>query len=827
MRSLFGGIGRRAALLLLGVAVFPVVPTYGWAADVPGQLVAQMEPGDNDRERAVRLARDGHYAAALDILERLHREAPDDLPLRADLAAVLSWAGRDQDAVELGEHLPFDRLESFVAEAVARSARNIGRPGLAASLYLEAATRTPERVDPHIGFTLAILEGGHVQSAVAAFEETLARFPDHPQVLLAGGHVTRAADRPYEAALLYRRAEAAGADATEARRYEILSLLDGGAVHLASERMAGGFDNLHAGERGRLLAARGSRLVQWSVAAPTTFHPAHRFLGTDRALGAIDSALVVVDSDEGFPWRQLRFDRIVVLREQSRMEAVLEDAHELEELGIELPPYVLRMVGDANLSLRRTDEAERRYRAALDGWPDHPESTVGLFYALIQGERHADARAVIRSMLESQPEVRTSEGLREPLSNPDRLSAVIAQHLGMAFSGDLKGAQSGLDELLALAPLNLDLRQERASVYLWRGWPRAGLDEYGRILALDPDHVGARIGVASGLLDLDERASARATIDTLMTLAPENEHVTRVAERFRVDGLWEFSVAGHGARSSGGEFGTRDDAVRTRLTTPPIGDRVRLFTGLDRSRARFPDMRGLHDRVTIGGELRSRGVMLSLEATADRVGAERPGGAARIEIRAGDHWAAHIGGDSHSAAVPLQATREDVDGWRAEVGIRHRASERRWWVVEGAVLEMSDGNRRRSVRSALEQELVSFPRSRLTGMLEAYAATSSRADAPYFNPSRIVSTSATTRWETVLWRSYDRSVTQRILGTGGTVFQEGFEDEFIYSAEYAQAWVLSPLFQVDLGVQWGRPVYDGDRENRTLFHASLSWRLPR
>ncbi len=793
-----------------------------------GGLAAQELHQDRDaRDRAIRLAREGNYEEALRILRQLHARAPDDIPLRADLVAVLAWAGEDHEAFELGEHLPFPELEPFVSEALARSARNLGRPGFAAALCAGVLERDATRIESHIGYTLSLVELGEVARAETHFREALDLFPDHPELLLAGGHVLRAAGRPLEAALLLRRAGDAGADPAETRRLEALSLVDGGAVFLAVERMREAWELFDGGERGRILAARGSRAVQWSVAIPPTPDPQVRFDAVDRALALLDSALAVVDPAHGYSHQRLRFDRIVALRERVRMEEVLAEIEALEAEEVEIPPYVQRMAGDAHLYLRNPREAEARYRLALEGWPGHPESQIGLFYALLEQERHSEAREIILDLVQQQPERRTAEGLREELPNPDRLIAGIAKRLGQAFGADLRGAQEEFEELSGRAPLNLHIRQELAWIYRWRGWSLRALDEQARILALDPHHVGARIVRASSLLDLGDRPAARATLDTLMVLAPENQHVQRAAEHFRIRGLWELSVEGLSGRSTGGELGTRDDILATRLVTPPLGDRVRLFARWRRSTALYADLRGRHDRLAGGAELTARGLYLSTEVSADREDLGRVGGGGRVDVRPGDHWSFGFRGNSYADEVPLQATLQDIDGWSVGAGVGRRWSELRWWSADATHLRMSDGNQRWSGYTALEQTLLRRPLGRLSGLLELYGARNSLEDAPYFNPPRILSGATTAQWDWVIWRSYESSFTQRIRATGGHLMQEGFDNRMIYSGEYAHEWMLSERFNLDYGVQWGRPVYDGLRERRTAVYANLTWRLPR
>lgn len=782
--------------------------------------------GQAERDRAVLLAREGNYDEALPILRRLHADAPDNLALLVDLVATLSWAGKDREALELGIDLPFEDLEFFVAETLGRSARNLGRPELAATLYAGVLDRDAGRIESHIGTVLSTLEQGDISRAEAHLRRAEKFFSGHPELLLAAGHVLRAAGRPLEAALTVRQAADAGADPAEARRLEVFSLADGGAVFLAAERMQEAREIFHGGERGRILALRGSRSVQWSAASPPSPHPDVRYDAVDRALALVDSALAGVDPADGFPHRQLRFDRILALRMRARFDEVLEEVATLDAEGVEIPPYVDQAAADAHLHRRKPQQAEVRYRAALHGMPGHPESTIGLFYALLQQERYVEAREIINALVQEQPDRRTAEGLKNELPNPDRLAAEIAKRLGLAFRGELRAAQREFEELSALAPLNLDIRQEFAWIYLWRGWPRRALTEQARILALDPHHVGARIGRASSLLALGDRPVARATLDTLIVLAPENQHVQRTAEIFRVDGLWELTMEGSRGRSTGGYLGTRDDILATRLTAPPIGDRLRLFARWRRSSATYPYLVGKHDRVAAGAWYQTRGLRLTGEASADREDLGRVGAGGRIDLNPDDHWSLSLRGSSHADELPLQADPALIDGWMVGASLGRRASERQRWSVDAAYLEMSDGNTRWSGYSALEQELLQRPMGRISGLLELYGARNSRQDAPYFNPSRTFSGSATAQWRWTMWRSYESSLTQRIRTTGGLLLQDGYGEHVIYSAEYAHEWTLSRRFSLDYGVHWGRPVYDGQRERRTAVHGMLAWRFP-
>jgi biofilm PGA synthesis protein PgaA len=470
-------------------------------------------------------------------------------------------------------------------------------------------------------------------------------------------------------------------------------------------------------------------------------------------------------------------------------------------------------------------QAAARYRATLSAWPDNREAVLGLFWSLVEQREFRAADRFLAGYLERQPALRTAEGLREPLPNPDRLPATLARYLGWAMAGDLARAQAALEALHAAAPLNLDIRQELASVYNWRGWPQRADDLYLRILALDPEHAPARVGRVSVALATGERGAAMAVADTLRRIAPRAESTRRALRQLEVDAMWTVAARYGEGRSSGGELGTRDRTFQSEVTSAPAWHRLRLHAGARRADATYPDGRGAHDRVWGGLSLRSRPVDLRLEANADREGARAPGVSGELRFHAGDRFTLRAGGDSRSEALPLRATLDGIRGWVARAGIEHRAHEGRWMGIEAGYLEMTDGNERLSAYAAFEQQIGRAPAHRVALRLEGYGATNSLADAPYFNPSRSWSATGGVVWDWFLVERRDRSFQQRVVLSGGAAGQADLPTLGLATLTVDHTWETSDRLALNWGVHGGLPVYDGIRERRLSAHLGFSWRV--
>jgi biofilm PGA synthesis protein PgaA len=821
-------MGAILGFLALGVGLPPSTAFPGLRPQpVEGQVLLIGSGSGSDRDRAVGLAREGETDAALEILFRLQVEHPGDQGVRGDLAAVLAWAGRDAEAVAEGRHLPFATLDPLIAESVARAARNTGDAEFAIHLYSGVLDRTGERPQSEIGLALALLEANRLDEALARLPRLRALAGSPVDAHLAAGHILAAAGRWVEAAIAYRRAPGNERAWEDALVSELVALREVRADVLARERAESVRDRVPPDLLHDLMAGQVARLVEWAPAATEERGHEAAVAPSDRALEAGEASLkVVAAGDRRFPELRLRFDRLVALRKRERMLDVLAEATALEAEGVELPPYVLRVVADAALDMGDHDQAVRRYRQTLEGWPGQPEATLGLFWALVgQGDFH-EADRVIAAFLGEQPERRSAAGLRESLPNPDRLPAVLARHLGWGLAGDLPRAQAGLADLHARAPMNVDIRQELASVLHWRGWHGQAQELYERSLALDPDHVPARIGLVSVALATDERPTARALADTLSLLAPESGTALRAIRQVRVDGAWEASARVGGGRSSGGEFGTRDRTLHTRLVSPPVVERVRAFVGTQRVDASYLEGQGSHDRVFAGLEVRSRPLRLRVEGNADRLDAGEPGASAELLVRRGDRWSVTLAGNTRSLDVPLRATLEGIRGWGARAGVGYRAHEGRRLGAEFARLEMTDGNVRNSLYLALEQQVVRRPFHRLALLAEGYGARSTREDALYFNPPEIGSVSGSLLWDWTLFRFRDRGYSQRATLTAGAVRQAEEATLGVASAHLEHRWEVVDRLELVYGINTGVPVYDGIRERRTWGHAGFTWRIP-
>ncbi len=528
------------------------------------------------RAAGVAAARAGDLPEGRRLLEAALALAPDDRAALADLVVVLSWAGRDREALARFGTLPAPPAYAVAAAAV--SARRSGQPARAVALYRQAIAAGETGTETRLGLALAEAARGERAAARAVLVEAEAADRGNPRIAQVAAEVARAgvpaaadlaridalleAGRAFEALENVEAALRLAPRDPGLRRREALALAAVGAPELALVRGAG---TLSEPEARRIRGAANAFLVRWGtqVESPAPNDPVARHARTDAALAALDAAIagwLQLGPPAAGAVRNARIDRLVALRDRGRMDEVIAEASALSAEA-PLPGYAREAAGDALLNRRRPEEAEQEYRAALEADPGALNPSLGLFYALSERRRWAEARAIVDRLERDIPAFRPVRGPEPPVPEWDRIEAVTSDALWRMWGDDLAGAEAVAGPLAAAAPMNSSLRALRGDIWRMRGWTRRAIEEYEAALTNAPDALDLRIGLAEALFDARRWSEARAASATLATQFPEDAAVRRLVRRIAVHDMrvLEVSVRGrhhhlarhHGRRMAG------------------------------------------------------------------------------------------------------------------------------------------------------------------------------------------------------------------------------------------------------------------------------------
>ena len=179
-----------ARMLMVSLAIIAFVAGTAYPADRAD--VATAEAANALYRNAVEDARAGRVEQALTALRSLIKRFPQRQDMLGDYAVVLGWAGDHTTALALLDRINRVSAPSHVIEGLANSARRRQRYDLAESLYREALTRFPERVEPQIGLARPLADASKLDDAAALIERLRAQYPRRIDVLEAVADIATA-----------------------------------------------------------------------------------------------------------------------------------------------------------------------------------------------------------------------------------------------------------------------------------------------------------------------------------------------------------------------------------------------------------------------------------------------------------------------------------------------------------------------------------------------------------------------------------------------------------------------------------------------------------
>ncbi len=828
------------------------------------------------RDAGVTAARAGRLAEGIALLERARTAAPADRGTLADLVVVLSWAGRDREALARFATLGEANAPAYAVAAAAVSARRSGQAARAATLYRRAIAGGETGLETRLGLALAEAARGDAAAARAALADAEAAAPGNPRIAQVTAEIARAnrpdpaaaaarvratagtegsasaaeqalaaaqgaspaaivplADtlmdlrRPFDALLIVQRGLRAAPGNRDLKRREALALAAIGAPELALIRASAAPGILTPAEERRIRSAANAFLVRWGgqVESPTPRDPAARHARTDAAIAALDAAIAAwtpLGPEAAGAVRNARLDRLAALRARGRMEDVVAEAEALRRDG-PLPAYAREPYADALLDLRRPEDAEAEYRAVLEADPGALEPTLGLFYALSEQRRWREAREIADRLGRDVPAYRPVRGPEPPAEEYDRIEAVRAGILWRMWGDDLAGAEAEADPLAANAAMNASLRATRGDIWRLRGWHDRALEEYETALTNEADALDLRIGRATALFERRRWAEARDAIGTLLREYPENDAVRRLARRLEVHDMREFEMSVRGGLERGSNEPELD--VTARIWSAPIAENWRVFSG---ARLRTGDTNGgslTTYRLLAGAEWRGTDLVLTGGVAVDREGVNRGAAFLSAAWRLSDHWSIDALGEIGAADTPLAALRAGIHADAAQAGVAWRISDLREAAVSVRVMQFSDDNTRLIGFARVQERVMNLPDWKLDLQPYAYGTRNSRQGGPYFNPESDLELGMTAALTWIAWRRYERDLRVRVIATGGGYWQEGFGWSPLFALRWENEHRLSDTLSATYGAGWVRRDYDGVSEDAGSVNGALRWRF--
>ncbi|WP_233198700.1 MULTISPECIES: poly-beta-1,6 N-acetyl-D-glucosamine export porin PgaA [Luteimonas] len=633
-------------------------------------------------------------------------------------------------------------------------------------------------------------------------------------------------------ALEQRLARDSGDD--DAYRLRALTLADLGSSMLAAEAVAARPDLFATHQIERIEGDAIARQIGWGRVEPET--PAQRLDEAEAALEALRTLQRESPRQTNWERTRLRVDALSALNRLQRHQEVVDGYDALLAEGIDVPAYALGTVGDSLLALRRPEDASRVLEAAVEHQPDDVNARILLAYAWMEQERFDLAMPLFESLAASQPAWPRQPGARTGYENWDRYSADVNLALAHSYANDQARAEAMLQALGHIGPANPGLQAAIGAVEARRRRPAAALERYGMALTADPQDRDALAGRVGALTALDRIDAARDAYAVLDATYPDDPRLVRIEDALdRHRGVQATLSANRGrsrARDGGSPqspFGSRDGGYALDVRSPLLDDRWRVGVLAQDTWADFgADTQAARTRyrsVGVGGYYRHD--RLGASATVSRVSDADDRGAIAWTVagdwRASDAWRIGAAVARLDPQASLQARRLGITADSLTLSAAWTPSDTVGIDARVARLRYEDGNRRDQLGIDATRRLLSRPHLMIDGLASVYAGRASQGDrTAYFNPERDASATLGLRADHITWRRYETAFQQRVQIAAGPYWQRGQAMHWVPSLGYRHLWRRDG-HELEYGVAWSRPVYDGAREQRIAFDVELRW----
>jgi len=753
-------------------------------------LIAIASYGQN-REEAVRKAREGQTEQAIIELRQILADHPDDKEAALDLAVVLTWAKRPREATDVFERAGVTAPPDWVLLAMARAYRDQQRLADAQRVTREGRLRFPENQ------LFAVLE------------------------LLLTGDVARAAKDNFAALRAYAQAlQLSGQDAG------IAAVLRGILVDLNAPYAAAAY--APKADLG-IAAGQAAEMVNWGedIVPPD---PKKRFEQTDAAIAELDR-LIQEASKQSPPDRELLLrlqrDRIVALRNREHCNEAEQAASAMRSEGHPLPPYVRGAEADCLLVLHRPEEGEKAYQEVLAADPADKDAKQGLFYSYVEQENFKAAFSLADEWSTEQTPTRWTAGSTRPTANWDWLDAQLNSALVRDYAGMSDKAWKRLLPLAEGAPALSYLRSSQASVAASLGWERLADEEVHIALTLEPTDVGTQTAVAGSALRRNQFEYAEQQAAELSALFPRNSSVARLQTDVDAARAPLFRLETGGSSQSGNAVDAPGSgyAITARLYSSLLMDRWRIFAAYEYLREQ--PVEGVVRRIRYGLGADARWSDFSLEAIAwDNTGTlSRGGGTLAASWEANDHLSFSANAELYSIDTPLRATFYGITA--SGGGARTSYAWSDLMSISGGItaLTFTDGNQRLQGTVFFQRRFLDRTNLSASVQPELYLSRNTINNAPYFNPPHDATLGASVKVEQVLWRRYEHSLSQEIRGGASAYWQADFPVNWIGDVNYEQVLRFDPKWDLRYGGGVGRRVYDGRSVRNLMGSITLATRF--
>ena len=675
-----------------------------------------------------------------------------------------------------------------------------GRMGEARDILEGMLKKDSEDIDANLGMAKILEIEKKYDEAGAIIEKLLSRKDKPVDAYFAKGELLEAQGKYLEAYYIYDEVSKLYPGNQGAVNLKERALVNMGSTSLAREKLTGLNDKVDPKIKDMISGNEAMDRIKW-----LEYKDASSLLDRNRQYAQKEAPVF----NDDFA-KRTNFDRIMALRQN---EDYAEVIRQYESLRGDVPPWITVAAADSYLYMQEPETALKLYRSVLAAGYDSPNTTMALYYTLIELGRYKEATKVLNDLDEKTPVQIVERGILQ--DNPLKEEIAVNKGWLLFYQDRFAEAQKYLESLLKRAPEDTNIRTALAHAYLYRGWPRRAIAEFEVIRQVDPKDTAAQIGYTYALDANGQGEEARKYAKELLRKFPKNKHVIRLIRFFKVGDMRSLSGNWNITHENDG---SRERAFDVKLDQPFAPQKSIFVDYVWRNDIDKPD--GLLDtiaRAYEGIDLRLTRDLWFVGSISEDLGYNQTGrelglsGAATYQPN--DYFTFTSAYDSFTLDIPFRARAFGVKGKEWKFTSQVRPDE---GTIATGTLSYSgytDSNANWSYSARLDQAVYTKAYYKARIALEGSSSMYKEDDVPYFSPKKLYTFSATPMLEQICYKRYDRLIANRVFFTEGVQWEKGFPSRNVYNIRYEQDYTMSDTFSFLVGADFGRRAYDGAYTN--------------
>jgi len=420
------------------------------------------------------------------------------------------------------------------------------------------------------------------------------------------------------------------------------------------------------------------------------------------------------------------------------------------------------------------------------------------------------------------------KGAKSPIANPKReITEQMAAEARLG-SNSLQAAQDLFTSLTHAAPSNAGYQAGLGEVYAARGWPRQARDQFE--LARTLDSAGRDPGITATMalndLSLQRYSEAGNAISDLNLQFPELSEVRGAQRELSLYQRPEYSLSVMRTSAPATSVNNGNGLLsEISAYSSPIDNHWRIHADASDGHERYAEGDITLRRAMLGIEYRIPDLVLQFDSTGNSYGVVRAGAQLQATWNPNDTWQIDGKGAIFSPDTPLRALLHGVTADSADLDWTYRSSELFKITFGVGVMDFSDGNLASGLKSNLTQRVYTDSSLTVDALVDLAATRNTMPRQAYYSPADDFQSLLGVDIGQVFARRYERYFKNSLTLQAGSYFEQDYGSRWVARVGDKLGFHVNAALDINFGLTFGRPVYDGVRENEFSAAFSAIWRI--